>query len=132
ALPVRDALAGSAAASFYCPGSIVGLDVVDARSPLVAGIPRATVAWFEGGPGFEVAPLAPRARVVARFAAADRLLVSGWMLGPEKLAGKAALVEVGRGRGRVVLFAFRPQYRGQSLVTLPMLLNAVASPEAGA
>jgi hypothetical protein len=64
-------------------------------------------------------------RVVARFAPADRLLVSGWLLGTDRLAGKAALVEVVKGKGRVVLFGFRPQYRGQSLATLPFLLNAL-------
>lgn len=29
-------------------------------------------------------------------------------------------------KGRVVMFAFRPQYRGQSVATLPFLFNAIA------
>ena len=44
----------------------------------------------------------------------------------ERVAGRPALVEVSRGRGRVVLFAFRPQYRGQSFATLPLLFDALA------
>jgi hypothetical protein len=126
-LPVRDALAGTPASAFYCPGSILGLDVTEPASPLTSGIARRTVAWFEDGPALEVASDEPSVRVLARFAPADRLLVSGWLLGTDQLAGKAALVEVARGRGRVVLFAFRPQYRGQSFVTLPMLFNALAA-----
>jgi hypothetical protein len=29
------------------------------------------------------------------------------------------------GKGRVIMFAFRPQYRGQSIATLPFLFNAI-------
>ena len=43
-----------------------------------------------------------------------------WLLSP-----KAALVEVKMGKGRIVLFGFRPQYRGQSLATIPLLFNAI-------
>jgi hypothetical protein len=41
------------------------------------------------------------------------------------MAGKGAIVEVKRGKGRVIMFAFRPQYRGQSIATLPFLFNAI-------
>ena len=45
----------------------------------------------------------------------------------EKIAGKAALVEVGLGKGKIILFGFRPQYRGQSLATFPLLFNAISN-----
>lgn len=123
-LPVRDTLADVPQTSFYCPGAIVGLDVAEFSDPIVAGAAPRTIAWFEDGPGLEV--IAEKGvRVVARFAGADRLRVSGWLLGAPKLANRPAIVDVTRGRGRVVLFAFRPQYRGQSLATMTMLFNAI-------
>src|SRR2546429_152691 len=66
------------------------------------------------------------ARVVGRYPAdADKVLLSGWVLHPERVAGRAALVEAKLGTGRVVLFGFRPQYRGQSIATYPLLFNSL-------
>ena len=119
-LPVRDALAGVGAALFSCPGSILRARA-DTRHPLAHGLPPETPVWFEGSPAFEVEA---GAAVVLRYEGAPRLL-SGYLLGDERLASRAALVEVPKGKGRVVLFGFRPQYRAQSQVTYPALLNAL-------
>jgi hypothetical protein len=66
-------------------------------------------------------------RVIARYPSDPKaILLSGWALGAEKIAGKAALVEVTMGKGKIILFGFRPQYRGQSLATFPLLFNAIS------
>ena len=127
-LPVRDVTADLKRTEFYCPGSILRT-VLDTAHPVARGMPRASIAWVEDSPVFEVkadpAALA-RVRVVARYPETGTPLLSGWLLGGERVRGKAALVEVGLGRGRVVLFGFRPQYRAQSLATYPLLFNALA------
>jgi hypothetical protein len=128
-VPVRNSLEGVAAREFYCPGSIlkIKLDTTSSlvrNAPLLAGSRDESIAWVEGSLAFETT--GSDARVVARFADANELLLSGWLLGADKLANKAAIVEVKKGKGRVVMFAFRPQYRGQSVATLPFLFNAIS------
>jgi len=123
-LPVENALARLSPQDFFAPGSIFRT-VLDTTNPIAAGMPAQSVAWFEQGPAFESRdPL--RVRLVARYPAqAGDILLSGWLIGGQNIAGRAALAEVRLGHGRVVLFGFRPQYRGQSLATLPLLFNAI-------
>lgn len=119
-LPVRDALAGLGSETFYCPGSILELET-DPAQPLAHGLPARLPIWFEGSPAFELSA----GQAVASHPPEAGTLLSGWLVGKERLAGKVALAEVPLGRGRVVLFGFRPQYRAQSRVTYPALLNAL-------
>jgi zinc carboxypeptidase len=123
-LPVRNVLEGVPDDDFYAPGSIFRLDL-DTTQALAKAMPARTLAWFENGPVFE--PLDSTAvRVIGRYPSdADKVLLSGWVLRPERVAGRAALVEVRLGSGRVVLYGFRPQYRGQSLATYPLLFNSL-------
>ena len=114
---------------FSCPGSLVRL-TVDPSQPLAFGMPKEAIAFVTGGQAFDIT-LAPEynkgereVRVAARFAAKD-LLASGYMSGEKAVLGKPALVEARFGQGRVVLFAFRPQFRGQPFGTFKFLLNAV-------
>ena len=53
------------------------------------------------------------------------VLLSGWINGEEKLARKAAAVAMTFGKGRIVLFGFRPQHRGQTHAMYPMIFNAL-------
>jgi hypothetical protein len=123
-LPVRNVLEGVPDDEFYAPGSILRLDL-DTTHPVARGMPDQTVAWFEDGPAFDVLDSSV-VRVIARYPAdADKVLRSGFILRPARIAGRAALVEVRLGQGRVVLFGFRPQYRGQSIATYPLLFNSL-------
>jgi hypothetical protein len=123
-LPLRDVTAGLDRTQFYAPGSILRIEL-DTSHPIAQGMARESIAWVENSPVFEVSDEkeAARVRVIARYPANVSPLLSGWLLGGERIRGKAALVEVTLGKGRIYLFGFRPQYRGQSLATYPLFFN---------
>jgi len=123
-LPVRNVLEGVADDEFYAPGSLFRLEL-DTAHALARAMPAQSVAWFESGPAFDVLD-SSAVRVIGRYPAdAGKVLLSGWVLHPERVAGRAALVEVKQGKGRAILFGFRPQYRGQSIATYPLLFNSL-------
>jgi len=122
-LPLRNALEGVKTSDFYCPGSIVALEV-DNKNPIAATLPATLPAYFINSSAFTTTDA--NVRVIARYAK-DNVLMSGWLLGEDKLRGQIALAEVGVGKGRVVLFGFRPQHRGQAWGTLPLIWNVLSS-----
>jgi len=123
-LPVRNVLESVPDEDFYAPGSIFRAEL-DTAHPVARGLAPETAAWFQAGPAFDVLESSV-VRVIGRWPDdPDRLLLSGWVLHPERVAGKASLLEVRQGSGRVILFGFRPQYRGQSLATYPLLFNSL-------
>ena len=129
-LPVVNALGGEASgpegSRFYAPGSIFGtvLGVVGEgggpKSPITLGVPDSLKVYFESSAAFTVS--AP-ARALATYP--HEPLRSGYARFQERLEGKAALVEAPVGSGRVILFGFRPQFRGQTHGTFKLLFNAV-------
>lgn len=123
-LPVRNVLSGLGRDKFYCPGSILRT-TVDTSHPLGWGFDEESIAYFASSRAFEVEDTDEyAATVVVRYGEGQPLL-SGFLLGEEHLAGKPAVVEFGVGKGRVVLFGFRVQYRGQSLATFKFMFNAM-------
>ena len=121
-LPIKNVLTGLKRSEFYNPGSVVQLQV-DTRSPLANGLSEDTAAYFTNSSAFEIAQDA-KVTSVAKYAAKNALL-SGWMLGEKYVNGKTALAETTYGKGKIILFAFRPQHRGQSWGTFPFIFNAL-------
>lgn len=154
-LPLRNVVAGLPRTDFYAPGSILRIEL-DTSHPIAREMPKESIAWVEDSPVFEVieqaarqslaenkagagserqslsaleggeAASAPRVKIIAWYSKNQDPLLSGWLLGGDRVKGKAALVEVTIGRGRIILFGFRPQYRGQSLATYPLFFNAIS------
>jgi len=122
-LPLRNTLEGLRSSEFYSPGSIVSIDV-DTSSPSFQGIPNRLPAYFINSSAF--ASTDPSVKVIARYAK-EEVLLSGWLLGEDRLRGQIALAETNFGKGKVVLFAFRPQHRGQMWATLPLIWKAISS-----
>ena len=121
-LPVTNAVDDLRPQDFYVPGSIVRIDV-EAGDPLAGGVGDHVFGWYWGDSrAFKVT--GENVRVVARYGAGNPK-VSGWILGPEHIAGKPALISADVGEGSVVLFGFQPNYRGQSIATWPLLWAAL-------
>lgn len=124
-LGVSSAVERLAVTNFYIPGSILEMRPEPGYA-LNEGLPESLGAWFSReSRAFDVSD--PSVRVTARFSAGNPLR-SGWLLGPEHVAGKPAVVEVSVGEGSLVLFGFQPNYRAQTVATWPMLFNALAPP----
>ena len=119
-LPVTNVLEGVGTQEFYSPGSMVRI-LVDPNHPICYGFERESVALFVNSPAFEVHG---GGAAVARYPMSNPLL-SGWMLGPEKIQGRAAIVEVPVAHGRVILIGFRTQFRAQARGTYRLLFNSI-------
>jgi hypothetical protein len=124
-LPVTNALAAIKSDQFYAPGALFRI-IVDPDHPLGWGFERDVAALYLNGPAFDLGSAAGREQpvAVARYPLSSPLL-SGWVLGPGHIAGKAAIVEAPVGRGRAILFGFRPQFRAQMRGTYRLLFNAI-------
>ncbi|HXI25408.1 MAG TPA: M14 family metallopeptidase [Pyrinomonadaceae bacterium] len=132
-LPFKNVLQGVRSSDFYCPGSILSIDV-DTANPIARTMSKDTDAYFINSSAFELtntprpvfdAPQTPwPTKVIARYAK-ENVLRSGWLRGEDRIKDKIALAEVQMGKGRIVLFAFRPQHRGQTWGTLPFIWNAI-------
>ncbi len=121
-----DGLAGLSQEEFFCPGSLLRIEV-DNTHPLAYGMPTDATAFFVRSRAF-VVPEASEAidapTVVARYASSD-LLESGWILGDEHLQGLGAVMEVPYGDGRVVLLGFRTHFRAQPHETFKLFFNSL-------
>ncbi|PSQ95158.1 MAG: peptidase M14 [Bacteroidetes bacterium SW_9_63_38] len=135
-LPVRDVTRGLPTESLSVPGSLLRT-VINTEHPLGYGLPDTVAASFMQSRAFE--PVQQRharegggeassslpVEVVARYAE-DDLLMSGWARGAKRhIGGMAAVMRVQEGKGNVVLFGARPQFRGQPRGTFKLLFNAV-------
>jgi hypothetical protein len=126
ALPVRNVLASKPSREFFCPGSTLRASF-DTSHPLAYGMPSEGLVTFLGNnPAFEIVPNDHNEdyQVIARYADRD-ILQSGWLVGEENLAKKAAMVSAKYGNGRVVLIGFRTQHRAQTHGTFKLLFNAL-------
>jgi hypothetical protein len=123
--PIENTLRGVSRNEFFVPGSILRMDY-DTSHPLAYGMESRSIGYISGQYALEVASDAEEMgiQVVARYPE-EQLLLSGFLAGEERLHGKAAVIEVEVGEGRVVLFGFNVQNRAQAHATHKLLYNAM-------
>lgn len=126
-LPVTNVVKGADADTFFCSGALLQVSLGQA-SRATAGMAADPVVMFSSGPVFQ-----PRrgfkGNILASYAPSGNPLRSGVLLHPEAIQGKAAALELEMGKGRIFLYGFRPQWRGQSHGTYKMLFNLLYSYE---
>ncbi len=121
-LPVQNVLEGVKSDKFFCSGALLRVNMEHADLPVNFGVSDAPVVMFQSGPAFAALP-GFHGAVIARYAKTTDPLESGLLLHPEAIEGKAAAMELEYGKGRIVLFGFKPQFRGQSHATYKYLFN---------
>jgi len=147
-LPIKNTAQDLPRKEFFVPGSILRVDY-DTGHPLAYGMEPRGVGYISGAYALEIASDESAEkeaekrektgggngdrgkkteelgiRVVASFPD-EPLLMSGFIVGEEKLHGKPAVIEAQIGKGSVVLFGFNVQNRAQAYATHKLLYNAV-------
>jgi hypothetical protein len=121
-LPVTNVVAGLRSDQFFCSGAILRTDVKE--HPVTAGLPAQADILFERNEVFDT-KAGFRGTVLASYIDHRNPLRSGYLIGADRIEGKAAALDVVLGQGHVILIGFRTQWRGQSHGTYKFLFNAM-------
>jgi hypothetical protein len=121
-LPVQNVIEGAKSDKFFCSGALLRVEAEHPDLPINFGVSAAPVVMFQNGPAFQPLP-GFHGAVLARYPKETDPLESGLLLHPEAIEGKAAAMELAYGKGHIVLFGFKPQFRGQSHATYKYLFN---------
>ncbi len=127
-VPVRNAAAGLDSDEFFLPTSLLRMEL-DSDHELAMGSPAEVAAKWAGGRAYvpdDFGGEAGRVTAVGTWASdPDRVLMSGMLHGADVLAGKGAILDVEYGAGRILMYGFRVQHRGQTHGTFKLLFNAL-------
>ena len=124
-LSVRNVTDDLPTTEFFCPGSTVKASF-DTTHPLAYGMPDEGLVLFWSSPTFQIVPSQHNEwyETIVRYGDRD-LLQSGWLIGEEHIAKKAAMVVAKKGKGSVILIGFRTQNRSQTHGTFKLLFNTL-------
>jgi len=110
---------------FFCPGSMLRA-IVDIEHPLGYGMPRIAYIMLVDKPVLEVIPSYNNEDYVSVVTYPEKdILRSGWLIGENILSRKPALIEARVGKGRALLYGFRPIFRAQTHGTFKLFFNAL-------
>ena len=127
-VPVRNIVENVSSKEFWSPGSTLKMDI-DNANPIAYGMPEQGLGLFVGNNDvYQVIPTAKNDDVqrIATYVERD-IMQSGWLLGEEVIAEKAAIVSVKMKKGKVVMIGFRAQHRVQTHGTFKFVFNSLVS-----
>lgn len=125
AVPITNVVSGQPEEVFYCPGSILRVNI-DTSHPIGYGMPSEADAMLVGNGGYRIsrARRGVDVRTIAQYPNGP-LLRSGLLVGEEHIRGTSAIMEAPSGKGRIILHTFRVQHRGQTWGTFKLLFNSI-------
>ncbi len=128
-VPVRNELERVERTKFFCPTSLLRIEV-DNTTPIGYGMPDKAAVMFSDSLAMTTRLPLPEwdRKVVATFPERD-ILLSGWLLGEEMIARRAAVVDTTYKKGHIILIGIACQHRGQAHGTYKFLLNALLYPQ---
>ncbi len=122
----RNVEAARTTPQFYAPGPIVQAEILRPASPIFYGYTEKNIpVRWANGPLLTVPERDREKEILMRFTGGEAGVLSGLMRGPNEIRGRAAVVDVPVGDGRVVMFATNPIYRWQNFGEFNMLFNTV-------
>jgi hypothetical protein len=124
-IPITEVLEKYKPDEFYCPGSLLRVNINNDH-PIAYGMPEQAAILFNSSKAFQTfLPYGKYDRKVVAYYPDENILLSGWLMGEDKLYRKAALVDLKMGKGRVILYGFRVQHRAQTHGTFKLFFNAL-------
>ncbi|MBI3913547.1 MAG: peptidase M14 family protein [Chloroflexi bacterium] len=124
-LPIKNVVEGLKTDEYWCPGSTLRVQT-DPNHRLGYGMPARGFILGVNQPVLQIQAneASQRYCVVTRYAGRD-ILQSGRLVGESRLRSKPALIEALYGKGRVLLYTFRPHFRAHTHASFKFLFNAL-------
>jgi hypothetical protein len=110
---------------FHCPGSTIWVNI-DNKHSLGYGMPEKGLILLRGNHAYIVKAVHSNEdySVVVSYPE-ENMMQSGWLIGEEYLARKAAVIEAKRKAGKVIMYGFAPQNRALTDATFKLFFNAL-------
>jgi hypothetical protein len=132
-VPLENVAHNFSSMEFFCPSAILKVEV-DNTHPIAYGMEETAAVLFNESPVFNFVLekgksgaqefLSPPPKVVVRYSDSNPFM-SGRLIGEKVFYNKPALVEVNCGKGKIIIFGFRPQNRAQTHGTFKLFFNAL-------
>ncbi len=122
-IPAVNVVKGLKQGEYYSPGSLLEIEL-NTSHPLAYGMPKHAAIRSVNSPAFRLLPYSREIYAVGYYTKENPLL-SGWLIGGDRLEGNTVLAEIPVEKGRVIIFGFGVQSRAQTHGTFKLLFNAI-------